>query len=90
MELDSVETAVRKELESFGERTPPALAASAVRLAKEMDDPENSATSKSMCSKALLETMKTLRELAPPPARKDAVDELSDRRRACRSGGATA
>lgn len=56
------------------------LAALALALAAEVDNPENSATSKSMCGRTLLETLKQLRELAPPAEKEDKLDELSDRR----------
>jgi hypothetical protein len=56
-----------------------ALAASALALASEMDE-HNSATSKSMCAKALLETMDRLRSLAPANEEDDALDELRSRR----------
>lgn len=42
-----------------------ALAATALQMAYEMTNPFNSATSKSMCARALLETMEQLRELTP-------------------------
>lgn len=56
-----------------------AIVASAFALARELDD-KNSATSKSMCARALREAMDRLRELAPPKQRIDALDELSTRR----------
>lgn len=81
----TVETAVRRDLADLAKRdrdlATSALAANALQLAREMDS-ENSATSKSMCARALNETMEKLRELAPPPADPDAVDELLERRAA--------
>jgi hypothetical protein len=59
-----------------------ALAASALALAREIDTPGNSATSKSMCAKALLDTLDRLRELAPSDAGDDRLDELATRRAA--------
>lgn len=56
------------------------LAASALALAIELDDPANSATSKSMCARALLETLDRLRELVPPQQETDALDALAERR----------
>lgn len=81
----TVETAVRRDLADLAKRdrdlATSALAANALQLAREMDS-KNSATSKSMCARALNETMEKLRELAPPPADPDAVDELLERRAA--------
>lgn len=57
-----------------------ALAATALALAAEIDDPGNSATSKSMCARALTETLDRLRELAPAEAAGDKLDDLSARR----------
>lgn len=65
-----------------------ALAASALALAREMDSP-NSATSKSMCARALLETLDRLRDLAPTEHEEDAIDELRSRRERRRTGSAT-
>jgi dissimilatory sulfite reductase (desulfoviridin) alpha/beta subunit len=56
------------------------LAASALALAKELDG-MNSATSKAMCSKALIDTWAAIRELAPKEEKKDGLDELKERRR---------
>lgn len=57
-----------------------ALAATALALAREIDKPTNSATSKSMCARALAEMLDRLRELAPPDVVSDALDELTSRR----------
>ena len=58
-----------------------ALVASAVALARELDM-KNSATSKSMCARALREVMDRLMELSPQAGREpDALDDLSERRR---------
>lgn len=79
----NVVSAVEADLRELGKRDPKlarsAQAAAALALARELDD-ENSATSKSMCAKALNETMDRLRELAPPERKKDGIDELSARR----------
>jgi len=58
------------------------LAASALVLAAELDDRSNSATSKSMCAKALREAMDRLRELAPPTAQTTKIDDIRSRRAA--------
>ena len=63
------EDAVRRDIDAIGEREPEVagsgLAALALSLAREMDDPGNSATSKSMCARALADALDRLRELAP-------------------------
>lgn len=65
-------------------------AATARALARELDHPWNSATSKSMCARALTETLDRLRELLPPEEEKDGLDDLSARRAARLGGAATA
>lgn len=82
-----VVAAVKRELKQFslkGRRS--ALAASALELAKQLDSSGNSATSKSMCSRSLIETMDRLRELEPEKKEKDRVDAIRERRAAKRSG----
>lgn len=76
--------AVQRDLDEIAKRDPDlarsAHAATALALAREMDG-SNSATSKSMCAKALTETMDRLRELAPEEEPDDAVDDLERKRR---------
>lgn len=90
----TVEESVRRDLDAIRARDPAladsALALAAVALAREIDSGRNSATSKSMCSRELRETMLKLRELAPEPAKGDRIDELSRRRAARRARGARA
>ena len=57
-----------------------ALAASALAMAREIDTPHNSATSKSMCAKALLDALALIRDLSPPTEEGDTLDELASRR----------
>lgn len=57
-----------------------ALAAAAMSMAYELENPYNSATSKSMCARALLELMNRLRELAPPAEQGDGVDDIATQR----------
>lgn len=85
----SVEEQVRADLAVMRGHAPDvadsALAASALLLASLMDDPGNSATSKSMCARALHDALAQLRELAPPVQKTDGIDELKrerDKRRA--------
>ena len=79
----TVVAAVKRDLEAIGALDKAlkesALAASALALAAEMDKSSNSATSKSMCARALLETLNRLRELAPVVEEADRVDELAHR-----------
>ena len=57
-----------------------ALAASAISMAFEIANPYNSATAKSYCAREMRDTLDRLRELAPPEARKDGIDDLADKR----------
>lgn len=86
----SVETAVTSDIELLGPKAAEtALAATALALARELDG-NNSATSKSMVAKALIDTMRELRALAPPKQEGDGVDEIAARRDARRSAAAAA
>lgn len=77
----SVVAAVERDLIALGpELADSSLAAAALALAKEIDSSGNSATSKSMCARALLETMDRLRALAPPQEAADKLDDLKQRR----------
>lgn len=84
----SVEAAVRRDIDEIASRdawlAQSGLAASALALARELDNP-NSATSKSMCGRTLLETLDRLRELSPPAKKHDRIDELAGRRAARRA-----
>ena len=86
----SVVEAVEADLAELAKRDPDlarsSRAASALVLARELDSPRNSATSKSMCSKALSEAMDRLLELAPPEEEKGRLDEISAERKKRRSG----
>jgi hypothetical protein len=85
--------ATEAELKLIAKRNPglagSALAASAVALAYEIQNPYNSATSKSMCARELRETMAKLRELAPEADAEDGIDELGNRREARRRRAAS-
>lgn len=76
--------AVRRDLDELDGRLrglkDSAFAATALALAAELDDPGNSATSKSMCARALVETLDRLSELAPAKAEGDELDDLTARR----------
>lgn len=85
-ELGKVETGVEQDIRELARRKKSlgtgGLAASARALAREMDVPKNSATSKSMCARALAETLQRLRDLAPPLEEADGIDDLASRRSA--------
>jgi hypothetical protein len=87
----SVYDSVRADLDKLRESDPAlatsALASTMLALAREMDD-DNSATSKSMCAKALLDIDTRLRMLRPSTAQEDEVDELTARRTARLTGSA--
>jgi hypothetical protein len=87
--------AVRGDVEALRRRAPEVadsgLAASAVALAREIEHPYNSATSKSMCAKALQDALRELRGLAPAEVKADGIDEINaqrERRRARLAGAA--
>lgn len=77
----TVVAAVKRDLAGLGdpdlERS--GLAASALALARELDKPTNSATSKAACARALREALDRLRDLAPMAPGRDGVDELRER-----------
>lgn len=84
----SVVEAVERDLKRIAKQdkvlAESALAATALALAREIDG-NNSATSKSMCSRSLNETMDRLWELTPAEKEKDDLDELAKRRASRRS-----
>lgn len=88
--VESVQRDLDKIRELSVELADSALAASALAMALEIENPYNSATSKSMCARSLADSMATLRELTPPAADKDALDELRARREGRLAGGAGA
>ena len=89
-----VETAVKRDLAELAKRDPrlatSGMAASLLALAREIDKPGNSATSKSMCAKALNETWADLLARAPAEEVEDRIDDLSKRRAARIARGSTA
>lgn len=88
--VDAVTADLRKIAVADPELARSALALSAVALAKELDNAENSATSKSMCAGRLLDTMDRLRELTPKAAEQDGLDDLKKARDARLAGRPTA
>jgi hypothetical protein len=87
----SVAAAVQRDIEALAKRDPKlassGLAALALSLAGEMDA-KNSATSKSMCARALAETLEKLEAMAPPAPAADQVDQLAEQRAARRKKSA--
>lgn len=81
--------AVQSDLDAIGkldaDLAKSGLAAAALQLAREMDNSKNSATSKSMCARALRDTLADLRALAPTKKENDQLAELRAKR-AKRSG----
>lgn len=90
---DSVVAAVTRDLAAIGRRDAElgcgALASLALAMAAEIDEPGNSATSKSMCARVLADTLERLAVLAPVEEGGDRIDELGDKR-AKRLSAATA
>ncbi len=83
--------AVERDLAKMPAVADTALAAVAVALARELEHPYNSATSKSMCAARLNETMAELRALAPPERKADSIDRIAaqrEKRQAAAAGGA--
>jgi hypothetical protein len=82
--VQSVKAGVENDLAAIAKRWPgvwrTALAAQAVELAKQLDSPENSATSKSMCARSLTETMDRINELAPEERKGDRLDDIKGKR----------
>jgi hypothetical protein len=80
----TVVAAVERELQEFDRRLPgigeSARAAGALAVAQELDDPGNSATSKSMCLRSLNETLDTLEARLPEETKRGKLDELRARR----------
>lgn len=87
---NSVVTAVERDLEAIAERAPDltetAEAAAALELAKQLDHPYNSAHSKSLCARALIDALEQLRARAPEAPKGDRLDDLSAKRAARRAG----
>lgn len=90
--FESVVESVEHDIELLGSKAAEStLAATALTLARRMDDPRTSSTSLSMCSKEFRETMRELHELAPPERERDGIDDLAEQRKRRRThGGADA
>lgn len=86
--------AVQRDIDDLAKRdeglAQSALAATAMQMAYELQNPYNSATSKAQCAKSLREALADLREMAPPAVLKDGVDDLSTHRAKRRERSAVA
>jgi hypothetical protein len=89
----SVASAVEEDLEMIRKRdakvADSALAAAALRMGRELDDPFNSASAKAQCARALHAHMDRLLELSPPGQEKEGkLHELKSQRKARRLSAA--
>lgn len=79
-----VVAAVQRDLRAIAKRDKDlarsGLAALALALAKELDDPKNSLTSKGQAGRTLADALAELRELAPYEPKDDGIDKLVARR----------
>jgi hypothetical protein len=83
----SVAKAVQADIAALGAlAVGSTLAETALALARELDKPKNSATSKSMCAKAMIDVLRELRSQAPPKQEADGVTDLNAERAARRAG----
>jgi hypothetical protein len=74
----SVVEAVQRDIEKLGpEVAETGLAATALVLARRLDDPRTSSTSVSMCSKSLIDTMEKLHAAAPPKEVRDGITDIA-------------
>jgi hypothetical protein len=67
-------------LKDLGKAGKGPLAETALALARELDDDGNSATSKSMCAKAMVDVLRELRTLAPPKVEDTDLERARKRR----------
>ena len=87
-ETGDVAQAVERDLAKAPENVRTSgLALVALALARELDQSGNSATSKSMVARSLLDTMDRLSELIPTESEADGLDDLAKRRELRRAGG---
>lgn len=88
----SVLAATRRDLKEIAKSSATvadsALAAVALAMAGEIDSPQNSATSKSLCARVLSEVLAQLRAGAPPEPKKDGLDAIAAKHTARRRGAA--
>lgn len=81
---NSVVTAVERDLDALRELDAKLAeapeAAAALELAYQLDHPYNSAHSKSLCARALIDALEQLRERAPEAPKGDKLDDLAAKR----------
>lgn len=77
--MASIEESVFADLNRWG-LAGTALAASALDMARILDDPDVNPTPRSMLHAQLRMTLTELAKLAPPEAVNDGIDELSEQR----------
>lgn len=95
---ETVVAAVRRDLEALSHLSDEgkslatgALAMSAIALAKSIDHDRTSPTARSMCARALTETLEKLRGMVPDESQEgDGIDDLAERRQQRRAGSAKA
>lgn len=72
---------VNADLKAMEDRLPgvssSGLAEAARALARELGAPDNSATSKALCARALRETLDRLADMLPPENGRDGIDQLA-------------
>lgn len=88
--IDAVERDIAEIAKRDPELAKSGLAAAALRMAYELENPWNSATSKAQCAKSMRELIEVLLERAPEAPTKDGVDALSADRESRLKGGAAA
>lgn len=86
--------AVERDIAEIARRDPElaasGMAAAALRMAYELENPWNSATSKAQCAKSMRELIEALLERAPEAPNEDGVDAIGAEREARLAGGAAA
>jgi hypothetical protein len=87
----SVVEAVEREVEALGPKAQASpLAATALAVARRLDDPGTSSTSVSMCAKAMVDVLRELWILVPPREENDDLSRLREEREARLARGAAA
>jgi hypothetical protein len=88
-ELGLVEKATVREIKQLpDDLAESGLAASAITMARLVDDNASSTTSRTMAQNRLAEALRELRSLAPPKQEANPVDDLAARRAARVAGSA--
>jgi hypothetical protein len=85
--IEAVERDIADIAKRDSELAESGMAAAALRMAYELENPWNSATSKAQCAKSMRELLEALLERAGEAPTKDGVDALSAEREARLTGG---